>query len=378
MRRFLPLFAPVIAAFIGFASQAPPVLASRNSSGTYSLPSGNPVVSGTTITASNENTFRSDVGTELTNSLDRGGRGAMTAALQHYAGTSSAPGITWSGDLDTGIYQAGANDMRFVTAATEYLKLATGTATFSRNVSLTPTSGVALAITPASGSAGINFTGAASTAAIVVTGGSAASAITATGGSAASGITTTGGSTSGSGITANGTGSGNGVTATGGASGVGVSGTGAAGQAGGSFANGTAATGGTRQNALVLTNGDINMSSVTNPTSTTSATNRLTPLNIPKAFGNVFSSAGAAGVNSAFNITSVSLSTSTYTVNFAGAMAAATYAVVVTSMNATDVRCYSASQGTTSFTVNCRTTAGAAIDFSATNVTFSFVVFGAQ
>ena len=42
----------------------------RNGSGTYSLPSGNPVVAGTTIEASWANTTLNDVATELTGSLE--------------------------------------------------------------------------------------------------------------------------------------------------------------------------------------------------------------------------------------------------------------------------------------------------------------------
>lgn len=54
---------------------------SRNSSGTYSQPTGTSAVSGATIDPTAFNTLVSDLGSELTNSLDRGGRGAMTAAL---------------------------------------------------------------------------------------------------------------------------------------------------------------------------------------------------------------------------------------------------------------------------------------------------------
>jgi hypothetical protein len=85
---------------------------SRNSGGTYSLPTGNPVVSGTTISSTTHNTTMGDIATEITNSLDRGGRGAMTGPLQGYVGSVSAPGYTFSGDADTGLYHAGANDVR--------------------------------------------------------------------------------------------------------------------------------------------------------------------------------------------------------------------------------------------------------------------------
>lgn len=87
-------------------------VASRNSSGTYSLPSGNPVVSGTTITSTLANATLSDIGTELTNSLDRGGRGAMTAPLRLSSGSVSAPSLAFSADTNSGLYRAGSHDVR--------------------------------------------------------------------------------------------------------------------------------------------------------------------------------------------------------------------------------------------------------------------------
>lgn len=86
--------------------------ASRNSGGVYSLPAGNPVVAGTAISPTVHNATMSDIGTELTNSLDRGGRSAMTAALPLAAGGSaSAPMLTFTGDTNTGCWRVGADDM---------------------------------------------------------------------------------------------------------------------------------------------------------------------------------------------------------------------------------------------------------------------------
>lgn len=53
----------------------------RNASGIYTLPAGNPVVSGTTIESTWANTTMSDVANELTNSIDKGGRTSPTANL---------------------------------------------------------------------------------------------------------------------------------------------------------------------------------------------------------------------------------------------------------------------------------------------------------
>lgn len=54
---------------------------SRDSSGTYTLPAGNPVVNGTAIDPSWANTTLTDIGSELTNSLDKAGRTLPTANL---------------------------------------------------------------------------------------------------------------------------------------------------------------------------------------------------------------------------------------------------------------------------------------------------------
>jgi hypothetical protein len=54
---------------------------SRNGSGTYTLPAGNPVVTGTTITSSWANTSLSDIASALTGSIAADGQTPMTGAL---------------------------------------------------------------------------------------------------------------------------------------------------------------------------------------------------------------------------------------------------------------------------------------------------------
>lgn len=84
----------------------------RNGSGTYSLPSPeNPVVTGTTISATSHNTTQTDIATELTDSLSRSAKGAMLGQLKAHVGTVAAPGVTFDGDLDCGLYRIGANDV---------------------------------------------------------------------------------------------------------------------------------------------------------------------------------------------------------------------------------------------------------------------------
>lgn len=88
---------------------------SRNSSGVYTLPNA-PVVTNTTITSTDENTTRSDIASEITNSLDRNGRGAMLAPLQLADGTPSLPGLTFGTNTNTGMYRIGANIIGFALA----------------------------------------------------------------------------------------------------------------------------------------------------------------------------------------------------------------------------------------------------------------------
>lgn len=54
---------------------------SRNGSGTYNLPSGNPVVTGTTITSSWANNTLSDIANALTGSVASDGQTPMSASL---------------------------------------------------------------------------------------------------------------------------------------------------------------------------------------------------------------------------------------------------------------------------------------------------------
>lgn len=101
-------FAALFAGFlVGLATSV--ATASRNSSGVYTLPSGNPVVAGTVISDVVHNTTMGDVATELTNSLDRQGRGAMQAQLKGISGNVGAPSFTFSGDTDNGLYRASTN-----------------------------------------------------------------------------------------------------------------------------------------------------------------------------------------------------------------------------------------------------------------------------
>jgi len=54
---------------------------SRNGSGTYNLPAGNPVVTGTTVTSTWANSTMTDIANALTQSVSADGQTPMSGAL---------------------------------------------------------------------------------------------------------------------------------------------------------------------------------------------------------------------------------------------------------------------------------------------------------
>ena len=94
----------------------------RDSAGNYTLPAGNPVVTGEVISTGWANPTMSDIGAEITNSLDRQGRGGMLAPFKFADGTNGAPGMTWTNEPTTGFYRAGASDMRATVAGVSRMR----------------------------------------------------------------------------------------------------------------------------------------------------------------------------------------------------------------------------------------------------------------
>ena len=84
----------------------------RNPSGVYTLPNA-PVVSGTPILSSDENTTREDIESEITNSLDRNGRGPMLAPIRVPSGSIAVPPFSFTDETNSGWYRAGSQDFRF-------------------------------------------------------------------------------------------------------------------------------------------------------------------------------------------------------------------------------------------------------------------------
>lgn len=80
----------------------------RNSSGDYSLPAGNPVVTGTAISSTWANNTLDDLADGMTDSLSRSGDGGMLAALALDSGTVSDPGLAFGAESSLGLYRVGA------------------------------------------------------------------------------------------------------------------------------------------------------------------------------------------------------------------------------------------------------------------------------
>jgi hypothetical protein len=86
----------------------------RDGSGTYTIPAGtlNPAVTGTAISSADFNDFIDDLEQAVTNSLDRtGASGGFVNPTQFTGGSEVAPGITFTGDTDTGVYRPAANEV---------------------------------------------------------------------------------------------------------------------------------------------------------------------------------------------------------------------------------------------------------------------------
>ena len=91
---------------------------SRNGSGTYSLPAGNPVVTGTTISSTWANNTLTDIATALTGSLAADGQTTATGNLK--MGANRITGLA-DGTLSTDATTKGQVDTAIAAAAATYL-----------------------------------------------------------------------------------------------------------------------------------------------------------------------------------------------------------------------------------------------------------------
>jgi hypothetical protein len=94
----------------------------RNASGTYTLPAGNPVVTGTLIESTWANDTLGDLASAMTDSLSRDGEGGMTAALRVVDGTVSAPGLAFVNETGSGLYRTSAGDYSFAVLGSQKIR----------------------------------------------------------------------------------------------------------------------------------------------------------------------------------------------------------------------------------------------------------------
>ena len=95
---------------------------SRDANGNYSLPTGNPPTTNTTITVSWASATMGSLETEMTDSLSRSGKGAMLQPLKLASGTAGAPGVAFSSETSSGIYFNAASDVRVSIAGTDAMR----------------------------------------------------------------------------------------------------------------------------------------------------------------------------------------------------------------------------------------------------------------
>lgn len=138
------------------------------SAGTFSInSSGQPVVSGTTISASVFNALTADLATGLSTCMLKDGTQTATAGIGFYAGTVSLPGIYFGTDTATGLYRIGLNNTGYSINGTKLLDLSaallavTGATTVSTTLGVTGattlTGGLVLPGTAANITLGSNF-----------------------------------------------------------------------------------------------------------------------------------------------------------------------------------------------------------------------------
>lgn len=120
----------------------------RNASGTYTLPSGNPVVTGTLIESTWANGTLGDLADAMTDSLARNGEGGMTASLRVVDGTVGAPGLAFVNETGSGMYRTAAGDYSFAVLGSQKIRCrttgvdVTGVLGVTGNVSVTGALGV--------------------------------------------------------------------------------------------------------------------------------------------------------------------------------------------------------------------------------------------
>lgn len=130
----------------------------RDSSGNYTLPAGNPVVTGSTISSSWANTTLTDIGSELTDSLDRSGKGAMLAVLKIVDGSVSTPGLAFGSEPGTGFYRPSSAILALTITGNQIVTVSTTAAQIFVPTTITIADNQAVNIRGANSSRGYNLT----------------------------------------------------------------------------------------------------------------------------------------------------------------------------------------------------------------------------
>lgn len=99
---------------------------SRNGSGSYSLPAGNPVVAGTTIDANWANPTLNDIASALTQSFSADGQTPMSGPILMTAGTASAPALAFNSETTLGMFRPLANILGFTAGGSERMRIVNG------------------------------------------------------------------------------------------------------------------------------------------------------------------------------------------------------------------------------------------------------------
>lgn len=126
----------------------------RNGSGTYSKV--NTFVASNPITAAGHNANWDDLALEVTNSIAADGQTTISGALKGASGSVGAPGYAFSADLDCGMYRIGANNIGLAVNGAKVVDI--GTAGISVVGTLTP-SGVIVSSAGDASTPGYTFTG---------------------------------------------------------------------------------------------------------------------------------------------------------------------------------------------------------------------------
>ena len=91
----------------------------RDSSGVYTLPLGNPVITNTTIDSTWANPTMQDIAAQLNNVLTRDGLLGPLGPMKIADGTVNAPGLTWNSEPGMGWYKPGPGLMSLVQGGKE-------------------------------------------------------------------------------------------------------------------------------------------------------------------------------------------------------------------------------------------------------------------